>query len=44
MVNQGTLKRMRIGNIYRKSIQKKLLNNYKLRSQSQPLVLNNKLE
>ena len=46
MVNQGTLKRMRIGNIYSKSIQKKLLNNYKLRSQSQsqPLVLKNKLE
>ena len=46
MVNQGTLKRMRIGNIYSKSIQKKLLSNYKLRSQSQsqPLVLKNKLE
>ena len=44
MVNQGTLKRMRIGNIYSKSIQKKLLNNYKLRSQSQSLVLKNKLE
>ena len=44
MVNQGTLKRMRIGNIYSNNIKNKLLNNYKLRSQSQSLVLKNKLE